>query len=111
MDSTILRKSSVVQRVFHSHVFNHWFAEEVRAEKDSGVFHITNLRAAKHRFETFSTPLGRLILHLPAFLRTLRRIQLDRPHEAVGQAQGVFLGSSAESTATLTGRLSVACGA
>ena len=93
MQTTILGSHSVVQRVFNFHVFRGWFEEEIHSQEDTQAFGqgVKNLRAAKHRFESFTTPLGRLILYLPAFLRTLHRIRVDRDRDAVAQAGYLFV--------------------
>ena len=79
MDDTVLREDSIVQKIWYSHVFTAWF--ERHAAKASDGRRVRNLRAAKHRFESFSKPLGRLILWLPAVLATAHDIAVKRAGE------------------------------
>jgi len=65
---------SITQRIHNSRVFTAWFREEVA--RDGGTFH--NLRAAKHRFESYATPLMRICKQLPAVVRTAERIVIAR---------------------------------
>jgi len=57
MHDTILDKRSIVQKIWNSHVFTAWFEQHAKALDGRRV---RNLRAAKHRFESYSKPLGRL---------------------------------------------------
>ena len=94
MTGTILSKRSVVQRVFNSYIFRDWFQQEVHTQENCDGFGnaISNLKAAKHRFESLSTPLGRLVLYLPAFLNCLHRIATNRHGDAVAQDWHFYFG-------------------
>ena len=61
-ETTIWRKTSVVQIIYHSDVFRLWF----------------KVSSAKHRFESCSKPVGRFILHLVAIFKTCNRISIIR---------------------------------
>ena len=86
---------SMAQKIQKSFVLRQIFAEEVAAEEQVGGWslQIKNLRAAKHRFESLVTPLGRQLLCLPAFLRTCQRIAAIHTSDAGGKAAQVFLAS------------------
>ena len=75
MRDTILDNRSIVQKIWHSHMFTTWFEQHATALDGRRV---RNLRAAKHRFESYSKPLGRLILWLPAVLATAHDIAVKR---------------------------------
>ena len=63
-------KSSISQILHNSTTL--WqpkFAERVK-ELDDRISDIKNIRAAKHRHESFAKPAGRLILYLDAYLAT-----------------------------------------
>ena len=93
LNNLVMKKASIVQRIFNSHLFQAWFAEETsKQEADSGLGPgIRSLRAAKHRFETFSTPTGRAMLWLPALMNTAQRIVTDRAGTDVSQQVGTWL--------------------
>lgn len=84
MEETILSKNSVAQIIQNSHEFTYWFKQEVHNVGDAAGGNVANLHAAKHRFETYSKPLGRFILHLVAVLRTVARIAIERSDERAG---------------------------
>lgn len=75
--SCVHGKESIVQKIENSTIFSEWFKEAVGC----GTWG-TNLRAAKHRFESWSKPLGRLIMHLPAVFSTAHRIISCRGEDA-----------------------------
>ena len=89
LEHVIHGKHSITQRIDHSDVFRQWFEEEVR--KDGGTVH--NLHAAKHRFESYATPLSRLAEHFPAIIRTAMRIARDRHGKSEGKDAAAFLQS------------------
>ena len=87
IDLVVMNKHSITQRIHNSQVFTAWFAEEVR--RDGGTF--TNLRAAKHRFESYAVPLSRIVSHLPALIRTAARIARERHGMTEGKDAVAFL--------------------
>ena len=81
MEEVVVSKSSMVQRVWNSPQFSAWFAEEMQRQDLSVFKHaVKNLRAAKHRFESLTTPLGRFVLHMPAMFATLCRMADSAGH-------------------------------
>ena len=84
MNNSILASDSIVQKIWNSHVFTAWF-ERHRKEMEATHGKVKNLRAAKHRFESFSKPLGRVILWLPALLATAHDIAVQREGAPEGQ--------------------------
>ena len=87
ISGVVRNKHSITMRIHNSVLFTNWFHQEVR--RDGG--RIQNLRAAKHRFESFATPLSRLVLHFPALLRTSERIARERHGLAEGNDAVTFL--------------------
>jgi hypothetical protein len=75
MKTTILNSDSIVQKIWNSHIFTAWFERHCNEMEGHGK--VKNLRAAKHRFESFSKPLGRVILWLPALLVTANDIAVS----------------------------------
>ncbi len=67
-----MSSNSLVQKIWNSHVYSAWLQEEVQAEHEGA--RDANLSAAKHRFCSFSKPLGRCCRHLAAILRVVHRI-------------------------------------
>ncbi|CAJ1390023.1 unnamed protein product, partial [Effrenium voratum] len=68
---TVLGKNSVCQKINRSHTFSSWFADAVaQSELSRGK----TLSAAKHRFCSYSKPLGRIVLHLDSMIAVLNRI-------------------------------------
>ena len=62
---------SMTQKIQNSFELQSIFSEEViKAREEPHGNSIKSLRAAKHRFESLQAPLGRTLLHLPAFLAT-----------------------------------------
>ncbi len=77
-------RNSIVQKIWNSPMLTSWFDEFV---KMSGhMTQASKLRAAKHRFETWSKPLGRCILHLDPLFRTARKIASLRTCEEANYA-------------------------
>ena len=68
LDETIVRKHSVVQRIWNSPILSTRLKRRIKEIEDSNVGSAANLKAAKHRFESFAAPLGRMFLHLEEFL-------------------------------------------
>ena len=64
-------RGSVAQLIQHSLDIRRVFANYVKTCTHTCVnTTVTNMRAAKHRFESFAKPLGRSVLHLHACIRT-----------------------------------------
>ena len=58
----------MVQRIWNSPVLSARLKVRIKSLEDSKVGTAANLKAAKHRFESFAAPLGRMLLHLEEFL-------------------------------------------
>ena len=80
MTDTVLGKKSVVQIIWNSHVFKEWFQNNCKHVEtyDGQGNQVKNLKASKHRFESFQKPLGRLLLWLPAVIWTMHQITTER---------------------------------
>jgi len=87
----IMGRTSVVQIISNSKEFRSWFERNVQAMSSHIAGKVKNLRAAKHRFETFSKPLARLVLFLPAFLKTAQEIASKRDDKPEGRAAAAWL--------------------
>ena len=87
MQSIVLSKQSIVQRIFHSPLFASWF--EAFTEKQGATMSlgkgVKSLRAAKHRFETLATPTGRAMLWFPSILATATKIIAERKDTDTGR--------------------------
>jgi len=90
-NSMIMGRTSVVQIISNSKEFRSWFERNVQAMSSHIAGKVKNLRAAKHRFETFSKPLARLVLFLPAFLKTAQEIASKRDDKPEGRAAAAWL--------------------
>ena len=89
MRNTILSSQSIVQKIWNSHVFSAWF--ERHCKEMDGNCRIRNLRAAKHRFESYNKPLGRVILWMPALLATAHDIAVKREGAPEGRLAQAWL--------------------
>ena len=87
IDGVVKNRHSITQRIHNSLVFTSWFQQEVL--RDGGA--IKNLRAAKHRFESYAKPLSRIVLNFPALIRTSERIACERHGQAEGHDAMAFL--------------------
>ncbi|CAE7665454.1 unnamed protein product [Symbiodinium necroappetens] len=74
--STITSQDSVAQRIFHSNIFSDMLQKEI--QKDAHLPQVASLSAAKHRFASFSKPLGRIVLHIQALFRVVHSIMFLR---------------------------------
>ncbi|CAE7607080.1 ngoBIM [Symbiodinium sp. CCMP2592] len=90
--SLISESCSVAQLVQHSLDHRAWFTEccrESACQTVSTVF--TNMRAAKHRYESLATPLARMCLDWPAVIAFLVRVVTERPNDTSGRAAQAIL--------------------
>ena len=90
MENHCLGKDSMVQVISNSADFRCWFEHCVKAQSASKGTEgfgdrVRNLKAAKHRFESVSTPLGRMLLYLPAFLMTCQKRKKDKAGQLARQ--------------------------
>lgn len=100
MVSNVLSKSSMVQRIWNSSQFSAMFDEEVKLQDAAPGFgrQAANLHAAKHRFESFSTPTGRCELYRPALIATAHRIAQGFPLEEIHRDARLYLDSLTSET-------------
>ena len=71
-------KHSITQRIEHSHIFKDIFEQECGKQEQKLKTAVRNLRAAKHRFESYSKPRGRFTLWRDAFISTAEHIAVTR---------------------------------
>ncbi len=85
-DRWIMGSRSIAQRIHHSFLFSAWYKERVKQLARGPWAATTSLRAARHRFETWSRPLAQFIMILPAVIRTAQDISVVRQgrEEAAG---------------------------
>ena len=96
MENHCLGKDSMIQVISNSADFRCWFEGCVKTQSASQGTEgfgdkVKNLRAAKHRFESVSTPLGRMLLYLPAFLMTRQKVAEKRKKDKAGQLARQYL--------------------
>ena len=84
LNETVVRKSSVVQRIWNSLLLSSRLTRKIRDSEGPGG-RAANLKAAKHRFESFAAPLGRMLLHLDAFLELMQEVSDERAKSQEGQ--------------------------
>ena len=73
---TITSSESIAQKIFHSNVYSDMLQKEIAV--DANLPQVASLSAAKHRFASFSKPLGRIVLHIQAVFRVLHSIMFLR---------------------------------
>ena len=93
MEEAVLSSRSMVQIVHNSHEFREWLAEEIQLQENTDGFgaRAKCLKGAKHRFESHSTPLARLLLYLPAFVAVTQRIAETRRGGSEGKRAADWL--------------------
>lgn len=78
-ETTVWHRNSVVQIIDKSDVFRQWFREyTAQFSARSSTPRVSNLSSAKHRFESCSKPLARLVLHLVPVFKVCHRIATER---------------------------------
>ena len=95
MNDHILGSHSMAQIIANSHEFSLWLEDELSRQEQTAGFgaKCKNLRSAKHRFESHSTPLGRMLLYCPAFLATCQKIAENRKDNKEGRCAIAYLQS------------------
>ena len=79
LDEAVVLNDSVVQRIWNSPVLSLRLRRRIQESSEgSSVGSAANLKAAKHRFESFAAPLGRMLLHLEEFLDEVQETCDDR---------------------------------
>ena len=74
----------MVQRIWNSPILATRLKARIKAS-ESACGTAANLKAAKHRFESYATPLGRLFLHLEEFLDEVQETCEDRHDKIEGR--------------------------
>ena len=91
----VLWRLSMGQIIQHSDDIRRMYKQACEACKDAGESCIstvfTHLRAAKHRIESFTTPLSRAVTNFSAYIATAQRIAIVRRGKVEGSAAEVFL--------------------
>ena len=73
-------RDSISQLIHHSEHLQAVFAECCKENTDAGVStKFRNMRSAKHRIETYATPLSRIILHISAVIGFAVRMTMTYP--------------------------------
>ena len=88
-------KGSISQVIQNSDVYRERFSKNAgrmeggasgsSSSSSSSSSRMTNLRAAKHRFESLQKPMGRAVLYFPALLLTNEQIANERKETAEGR--------------------------
>ena len=99
----ILEKGAMAQLVQHSDIFRARFARHLRNIEGNPIYkaRIKSLSAAKHRFDTWQKPFGRLCLSYEAALTTAQEIHEERRSTAVGRQAKEFLILATDEEASL----------
>jgi len=105
MCKLVTGKKSAAQIIWNSPVFSGRFAQHVTSMEDGFGKRVRNLKAAKHRFESFSKPLARMALYLPAILHTMSDIAARRDTLAEGEVARSWLRDVTNTDFTLLGML------
>ena len=91
METFVRGNSAIVQRIEHSPIFKMWFKSCQPHAATRVNASVANLRAAKHRFESFIKPLARFVLYVEAITATALRIVAERGNEVAAQDAKSFL--------------------
>jgi hypothetical protein len=93
LETFITGKNSIVQRIDNSLLLRNMFQKYVSEQESSGGCKgtISNLRSAKHRFESLSKPICRLVMFFPAMARTAAHMAADRTSRTEGSDAKDFL--------------------
>ena len=86
-EAFIMRYDSIVQRIQASPDISKMF--ELSVKERAGT--IKNLKAAKHRYESWATPLGRFTVHFSALVEVAEHLSVSRRSEEVGKDAARFL--------------------
>ena len=77
VDVFFTNRDSIVQRIEHSVIWRNSF-EGYMQDIDNRVGHVRNVRAAKHRHESYAKPRGRFVLYMDAFITVAEHMSADR---------------------------------
>ena len=81
LHTTVTSKNSVIQRIWRSTVFSEWLKKAIAQDPEDLIKNASHLKAAKHRFESYATPLGRFVLHIRALLDVIQQVVMQRNGE------------------------------
>ena len=86
-------RSSMGQLIYHSIELRSMYEECVQSTIDDSAVSTAfrHLRAAKHRIETYMTPLSRSVLNITALLAFATKLGMVRRGKPEGDAADVFL--------------------
>jgi hypothetical protein len=85
LEDTLVRKWSVVQRIWNSPILSGLLKQRIKEKDAAPGGKAANLNAAKHRFESFAAPLGRMHIHLDEFLDMVQEVCDERRGTVEGQ--------------------------
>ncbi|CAE7282138.1 unnamed protein product [Symbiodinium sp. CCMP2592] len=107
MEDMVLSKNAMVQVVHNSFDFQEWLAAEIKLQECTEGFgaRARNMKAAKHRFESHSTPLARLLLYLPSFIAVTQRVAQTRSGSNAGMVAADWLSNITPSRLIMLGML------
>ena len=94
MKNYIRGPHSITQLIRNSTTFTAWLTDAISELEDNPANRrkIVSLRAALHRFESWASPLARLVLFWPAYAATAARIVRDRSRSSrEGKIAALFL--------------------
>lgn len=80
MENYVTGPSSIVQLIRNSTLFTEWLMHNIGNLENhpANGRRINSLRAALHRFESWTAPLARLVLYWQAFVMTAQKIIRER---------------------------------
>ena len=91
----VLGKKSMVALIDRSNLFSKVFAnyveKDLRPDGNDVIDHAVNMGLAKHRFDSMTKPLGRLVRHIGAVIATALHIVNDRKGKDEGVAATSWL--------------------
>ena len=80
VESVLTERHSIIQRIENSHLHKDTLRKQCAALDEKVSTHICNMRAAKHRFESWAKPLGRFSIYRNAVISTAEVITTTRPN-------------------------------
>jgi len=101
-----LNRESMAQRIQHSRIFSERFAKNIQKTEAKYGKRIKDMRARKHRFESFQKPQGRAVLLHRAVLLTAEQIANERRNLQAGKDATQFLDDVDEETELQLGLMS-----
>jgi hypothetical protein len=90
-ETVVMDRSSICQRIQHSHDLRDMYAESVKTYVDGPFKNSKGLGAAKHRYESWAKPFAMVVMTLPALIHTAEQISLVRAGKPEGKDAEKFL--------------------